>query len=138
MTKKNLLATPSWANSFPEQPPWFRYKRRKYENTSIEVKVQKFLKREGIPFKTQIPILGKPDIFVPPNILIMCDGCYFHLCPKCGYGKRGSRKDKKITEQLQKRGYKVLRFWEHEINGNFKAVKEIIKREYEIGKLHSA
>ncbi len=112
-----------------KQPPWFRGKPKKYENTSIELRVQNFLKKEGILFQTQYPILGKPDIFIPPNILILVDGCLWHKCKKCGYGVYGRRKDKYFNEKWKSIGYVVLRFWEHDINNNFRFVKEVILNE---------
>jgi len=97
-----------------------------YENTSIERAIQNYLKKLNIPFRTQIPIRGKPDIMVGEKILIFADGCYFHHCSLCFPGKRGRYRDKWITKELESRGYVVLRFWEHEINHNLKKVMKTI------------
>ena len=53
-------------------------------------------------------------------------GVTFHNCPLCFPGKRGRYRDKWITKELEKRGYVVLRFWEHEINHNLKKVMKTI------------
>ena len=87
------------------------------KNTSIELKLQNWLKEQNIPFETHYPILGQPDIFIKPNICIFADGCYWHKCPDCGFGHKRER-DKMVTGELQKQGYTVIRLWEHEINNN--------------------
>ena len=91
---------------------------RKFHNTSIEVKLQQLLRDAGIEFETNYPILGRPDIFIKPNICIFADGCYWHKCPECGFEesiKKEIEKDKRITQELQKQDYLVIRLWEHEI-----------------------
>lgn len=85
------------------------------KDTSIEVKLQNFLKEQHIEFSTHYPILGQPDIFIKPNICIFADGCYWHKCPECGFG-HGKERDVMVTRELQKQGYVVIRMWEHEIN----------------------
>jgi DNA mismatch endonuclease (patch repair protein) len=88
-----------------------------FKDTSIEIKLQNWLKKQGIEFETHHPILGQPDIFIKPNICIFADGCYWHKCPQCGFGELRQR-DLQITQELQKQGYMVFRLWEHEINNN--------------------
>ena len=90
-----------------------------FTNSSIELKIQKLLQEAKIEFEVNYPILGRPDIFIKPNICIFADGCYWHRCPECGFQesiKKEREKDKRITTELQKQGYIVFRFWEHEIN----------------------
>ena len=90
-----------------------------FSDTSIELKLQAWLKEQKIEFETQYPILGRPDIFIKPNICIFADGCYFHKCPSCGYNDLiKNEKDQRITNELQKQGYTVIRLWEHDINKN--------------------
>jgi hypothetical protein len=45
-------------------------------NTSIETKLQNWLKDQKISFETHYPVIGHPDIFIKPNICIFADGCY--------------------------------------------------------------
>lgn len=82
------------------------------KDTSIEIVLQDALKFKGIVFRTHEPIMGQPDIFIEPNVCIFADGDYWHNWPN------GKEKDKKITQSLKNQGYKVIRFWEHEINNN--------------------
>ena len=103
----------------------------KYKDTSIELALQRWLTKLNIPFRTQEPILGPRDIFIPipgkPGIIVEADGCFFHKCPACGFGKRGRYKDKRITKELECRGYIVMRFWEHEMVNLETVVSEIQK-----------
>lgn len=99
-----------------------------FRNTSIEIKLQNFLKANNVPFQTNYPILGQPDIFIKPNICIFADGCYWHKCPQCGYDDQERiEKDRRVTETLTKRGYVVIRLWEHDINNGINdGLKKII------------
>lgn len=85
------------------------------EDTSIEVKVQDFLKQLGIEYFTHqhMPIEHsyRCDIFIPSfNLVIECDGQYWHQYPT------GTHIDKIRTTELINKGFKVLRLWEFEIN----------------------
>lgn len=96
-----------------------RLKGNKRCNTSIELKLQNFLKEQGIEFETHYPILGHPDIFIKPNIAIFADGCFWHKCPECGYeGQEKRDRDKEVTSKLTEQGYTVIRLWEHDIKNN--------------------
>ena len=68
--------------------------------------------KQNILFISHKTIIGQPDIFIEPNICIFADGNYWHNYPN------GNERDKQITNKLQTQGYKVLRFWENEINEN--------------------
>ena len=110
------------------------------KDTSIEVKLQNMLKDFGIQFETHKAILGQPDIFIEPNVVIYVDGCFWHIC-ECRFDKNkltDKQKlkiiyDQSITQKLIDKGYIVLRFWEHEINNDFENVKKrilkILKKE---------
>lgn len=101
------------------------YRKHTYQDTSIEIKIQNFLKENSIPFETNYPILGRPDIFIEPNICIFADGCYWHSCPTCGHGQ-GKERDRIVTQELQNQGYVVVRLWEHEIKRNLDNLKNKI------------
>lgn len=97
------------------------------KDTSIEITLQHKLVQLGINFEKHKPIVGQPDLFIAPNICIFADGCYWHKCEKCGFGI-GREHDKLVTSELEKQGYEVLRFWEHDINNNLDScVNEILK-----------
>lgn len=85
------------------------------KDTSIEIKIQNFLKELGISFFThqyikEIEHGYQCDILVPSmNLVIECDGDYWHKYPV------GRDIDKIRTEELIKNGFKVLRLWERDI-----------------------
>lgn len=128
MTKPNLndliLARIESLHQAKEQLPG------KFENTWIELSLQRQLDREGIAYYTQVPLLGLPDIFIAPNICIFADGCYYHACKKCGHGSKfpgKAKKDAFNTRKLQEFGFVVFRFWEHDIKKDpQKCIKKIL------------
>jgi len=94
-----------------------------YSNTKIEIILQNLLKNEKIKYKTQIhTLIGTPDIFIEPNICIFADGDYWHN------REEAKKKDKIVNKELQKRGYVVLRYWEHDIKEKpTKCLRNILK-----------
>lgn len=96
--------------------------KHKYKNTSIEIKLQQFLKSNVISFSTHSSLFGRPDIFIEPNICIFADGDYWHNIPV------KKNRDVIVNKYLKKNKYIVLRFWEHDINDNFdKCSRKILK-----------
>lgn len=100
-------------------------------DTSIEVKIQNFLSKLHIEYLThkyisEITHSYHCDIFIPvqegikQKTIIECDGCYWHGCPICKLNKPRSlekqrQNDKFRTKELEEKGFKVIRLWEHEI-----------------------
>lgn len=105
--------------------------KQKFNKVSIaEVKFREKLKSAGVKFIPQYSIVGdgfitEVDIFVPiKNLCIYYDGDYWHNLP--GYAER----DKRISIGLMNLDYKVLRFWEHEIDSDISSViKKILEVE---------
>ena len=110
------------------------------KDTIPELKVQKILKDNKILFEKHKIILGRPDVFVKPNICIFVDGDYWHANPikykkddiisKSHYSTASKiwARDKKITNKLNLDGYNVVRIWENDINNNINKVeKDILK-----------
>ena len=98
------------------------------EDTSIEVKIQEFLKSLKIEFRTHVYMKEienqyRCDIFVPKyNLIIECDGDYWHGNPEKFSKERLTEKqinqkerDNLRTSQLINAGYVVLRLWECDI-----------------------
>lgn len=95
-----------------------------FNDTKIEVILQKALQEEKIKYETQkYSLPGTPDIFIKPNVCIFADGDYWHNRP----GEQ--KKDKRINKQLKDMDYIVLRFWEHEILTNINNCIKRIKHE---------
>lgn len=85
------------------------------KDTSIEIKIQNYLKQLNIEFFTHqymhIEHGYQCDILIPSmNLVIECDGTYWHKYPV------GRDIDHIRTKELLEKGFKVLRLWEFEIN----------------------
>jgi len=108
------------------------------KDTKPERLVQNELSNRNIPFKTHIPVLGQPDIFIEPNICVFCDGDYFHANPSMYNadkiilkGKTASymwERDKWVKKELEKQGFKVFRFWESNIKKDVKSCVDNIEK----------
>lgn len=85
------------------------------KDSSIELKIQQFLKQLNIEFSTHQHIKEiehgyQCDILVPSlNLVIECDGDYWHKYPV------GREIDQIRTKELIDKGFKVLRLWERDI-----------------------
>ncbi len=117
--KKMSLSTLKYIKDNPQE--LIRLKEmRKYQifplkDSSIEIKIQNYLKELQIEFFTHQYMNIKHgyqcDILIPSiNIVIECDGDYWHNYPI------GKDVDHIRTSELIEKGFKVLRLWEFEIN----------------------
>lgn len=104
--------------------------RIKSKNTGPELIFKKLLSSVGIKnFKMHPPkITGKPDFYFPKEkITVFIDGCFWHKCSKCFQQPKENKnfwlnkindnlkRDREINRTLRRQRYKVIRFWEHEI-----------------------
>jgi DNA mismatch endonuclease Vsr len=119
----------------------------KSKDSKIEVKLRKALWNEGLRYRkhySKIP--GKPDIvFVGKKVAVFCDSEFWH-------GKnwkerkkdfksnrefwinkieRNIQRDEEVNDLLQKRGWKVIRFWGSEIKKNVDECVRTVKIELE-------
>ena len=109
-----------------------RWKRGDFEfkKTSIETKVQIFLNEIGVEFKFQEQIgFFVADFFLEKeNLIIECNGSFFHCEPDTKYSeakfdvqKRNIVRDEKKRCFYRQQGINLLELWESEINsGEFK------------------
>jgi DNA mismatch endonuclease (patch repair protein) len=72
---------------------------------------------------------SRPDVYFPrKRVAVFVDGCFWHFCPRCGRlpnvrrrfwrekFKSNRRRDRRETAKLTRRGIRVVRIWEHELN----------------------
>ena len=101
----------------------------KSKNTKIELKLRKELHKMGFRYKLHYKIDGTPDIAFPlKKIAIFVDGDFWHgyewskLRPKLknAFWKdkitKNMKRDKNVNKLLNDKGWKVIRFWEHQVN----------------------
>ena len=101
----------------------------KSSKTKPELKIKKLLKILG--FSYQPKIYGRPDFANrKEKIAVFIDGCFWHKCPKHFVKPKSNIKfweekirknierDREVNRKLRKRGWKVIRIWEHKIKSN--------------------
>ncbi len=109
----------------------FTMSRIRSENTSIEKKLRSILWGKGYRYRKNVRnILGKPDIvFRKKRLLIFCDSSFWHgknfdkkvKRIKTNYKywtekiRTNIKRDKFIARTLQSEKWKVLRFWDVDI-----------------------
>lgn len=112
-------------------------------DTSCELLFRKALRHQGlwgyrINYRS---LVGRPDVvFTKHKIAIFIDGCFWHGCPTCcrvpqanreywmGKIKRNIERDSKVTATLQEQGWRVLRFWEHEVRQSPEACARTVQK----------
>jgi DNA mismatch endonuclease (patch repair protein) len=96
---------------------------RSRDNASTEIRTVELLRATEITgWRRHSRIFGKPDfIFQKAKIALFVDGCFWHGCPRCkrvptsseafwrAKIQRNIQRDKKVSRQLRKEGWKVIR-----------------------------
>jgi DNA mismatch endonuclease, patch repair protein len=115
------------------------------KNTIPEVNLRKYLWKNGIRgyrlHNKKIP--GKPDIaFIGKKVAVFIDGCFWHGCPHCYIEPKSNtdywrqkiqsnvNRDRKYQNELESRGWCVVRIWEHEIKKDIHAVFKKIQKSF--------
>lgn len=102
--------------------------RIKSKNTKPEILLRRALYARGVRYRLHCNMRGRPDIaFKGHKIVIFVNGCFWHGCsehyvaPKSNQSfwenklRSNIRRDEKTDEFYQKGGWRVFRFWEHEL-----------------------
>lgn len=111
-----------------------KHPNRKFKDTYIEIKIETELKKRGIAFSKQVPLcrVAVVDFYIPElRTVIQCDGCFWHNCP-IHFPKvhsENSMRDAGQDAVLESNGFRVFRFWEHEINKSAKnCINKLLKK----------
>jgi DNA mismatch endonuclease (patch repair protein) len=107
------------------------------KNTKPEVALRKTLWARGLRYRIHYG-KEKIDIALPSQKLaIFVDGCFWHGCPIHSHLpkshksywhpklKKNIERDTAKNERLEAQGWKILRFWEHEISDIDKVLEKI-------------
>lgn len=109
------------------------------KNTKPELIFRKALWALGMRYRLHAKLAGRPDIvFAKAKVAVFIDGCFWHGCPiHCVKAKTNKdfwerklsgnvERDKTNSKLLRKEGWKVFRFWEHEIKEDaFRYAKKV-------------
>ena len=110
-------------------------------NKDTELALIKLFRQHHITgWRRNQPIFGKPDfIFPAAKLAVFVDGCFWHGCPthcrmpssKQAYWHpkiaRNKVRDKVVTTTLRKRGWRVLRIWEHELKKPSRCLARVVR-----------
>lgn len=112
--------------------------RVKGTNTGPERRLRSALWRRGLRYRLGARLPGKPDLVFPrARLAVFVDGCFWHRCPLHATYPKTNRafweeklrsnveRDRRVDERLAAMGWRVLRFWEHEVEAD---VEDVAKR----------
>lgn len=109
--------------------------RIKGKDTSIEVRVRKYLFNQGFRYRKHVSVLpGKPDIVLPKyHVVVFVNGCFWHRHPGCKMAympksrmdfwqekfERNVQNDALHRKELINAGWRVFTVWECEVKKHF-------------------
>ena len=99
-------------------------------NKTTELKLAAIFRKHGIKgWRRQLLMLGNPDfVFSSKRLVVFVDGCFWHGCPIHGEYpasnraywlrklKRNKNRDRRVSRILRKKGWQVVRLWEHNLS----------------------
>lgn len=108
-----------------------RMKSIRQRDTNCEMILRRELFKRGLRYRVNTAPEGfvgqRADIVFPrQRVAIFVDGCFWHRCPTHGSSPRHNRdwwdqklsanceRDRRNTQCLESKGWRVLRIWEHE------------------------
>jgi DNA mismatch endonuclease (patch repair protein) len=136
-------AKESWASSNATRRSMQANKGR---DTSPELAVRRLLHASGLRYRVNLrPVVGlrrsADVVFTRRRLAVLIDGCFWHGCP-AHYERpainrsywdakvtRNRERDEETNAALVANGWRVLRFWEHEVVSDPHAVVKRIQRE---------
>ncbi len=108
------------------------------KNTKPELLLRRALWAEGCRYRLHHNLPGRPDlVFLRDRLAIFVDGCFWHGCPlhysaprtRENFWKDKLRKnvtrDLAADDALIEQGWRVLRFWEHDLKDMEDVVRQI-------------
>jgi len=111
-------------------------------DTEPEMRLRRALWGGGLRYRTRTSIEGaKPDIAFPgKRVVVFVDGCFWHGCPKhfsvprenasfwSSKIEKNRARDARNNQRLESHGWRVLRFWECEVEKELDRVVGRIRR----------
>ncbi|MGH8016047.1 MAG: very short patch repair endonuclease [Candidatus Zixiibacteriota bacterium] len=101
-------------------------------NKETELELLQLLRKNRISgWRRNYPLVGKPDFSFPKfRVALFVDGCFWHGCPQHSNMPVNNRqfwrkkltsnkqRDKIVNSILRKKGWKIVRIWEHQLHSN--------------------
>jgi DNA mismatch endonuclease (patch repair protein) len=98
-------------------------------NERTELALIGVFRRHGIVgWRRGVRVFGSPDFLFPKHrVVIFVDGCFWHCCPDHGTQPTSNRafwakkllrniaRDRIVNNALRKRGWRVIRIWQHDL-----------------------
>ena len=99
-------------------------------NASTEGRLVRLLRMHGLKgWRRRASLPGSPDfVWWRERVAVFVDGCFWHGCPRHGHTprsriaywtsklNRNKTRDRLVKRTLERRGWRVLRIWEHELS----------------------
>lgn len=111
----------------PDQRSWCM-SQIKGRDTKPELRLRRALWAKGLRYRLGRDVHGRPDVvFKGARVAVFVDGCFWHSCPIHGVQPKGNtefwriklaknvERDRVVTQTLRREGWRVLRFWEHDV-----------------------
>lgn len=128
----------------------FIMSRIRSQNTTMEILFARELRRRKISFRQHGALLGKPDFIFPrARVVVFLDSCFWHRCPyhyrqpksRSEYWlpkiARNVERDKVTRSEYRRCGWKVIRYWEHQIQADIlscvESVINLVRTRLELG-----
>ena len=114
---------------------------RSHGNKATELRLISIMRAAGITgWRRKQKLAGRPDfVFRKQRMAIFVDGCFWHGCPRHGSKPDSNRafwrnkfainkaRDKRITRELRRQGWHVMRVWEHSLKQPLVVAKKIFR-----------
>ena len=110
-------------------------------DTRPEMLLRRALWASGRRYRIGVKLPGTPDLaFIGPRLAVFVDGCFWHGCPDHYTAptendsfwraklERNVSRDRRVDHELAELGWRVLRFWEHEVTRDLPRVVEMLSR----------
>lgn len=114
----------------------------KSKDSKMELSLRKLLNSCGFRYRKNVSRLpGKPDIaFIGKKVVVFLDSCFWHGCKRhCRLPssnrkywvakiKKNKERDRSVNKRYKSLGWRVLRFWEHDLNKDISKITDKILR----------
>ena len=112
---------------------------KSHGNSATELRLIKLFRQQSIGgWRRNYALLGKPDfVFPKERLVVFIDGCFWHSCPTHGSVpmsnvefwsrklQRNRARDRLVTRQLRKTGWRVIRIWQHELKNPIAVTRKV-------------